>query len=34
MSDKAIITPVESLATGTIAKYIFVIRNHKVLLDA
>lgn len=32
MSTK-IITPIESLATGTITKHIVVVRNHKVLLD-
>lgn len=32
MSTKAI-TPVESLATGTITKHIVVMRHHKVLLD-
>lgn len=34
MSGKATITPVESLATGTITKHIVTMRNHKVLLDA
>lgn len=33
MSTKAI-TPIESLATGTITKHIVVMRHHKVLLDA
>ena len=32
MSTKAI-TPLDSLATGTITKHIVVMRNHKVLLD-
>jgi len=32
MSTKAI-TPIESLATGTITKHIVVMRHHKVLLD-
>lgn len=32
MNTKAI-TPIESLATGTITKHIVVMRNHKVLLD-
>lgn len=34
MSGKTTITPVESLATGTITKHIVTMRNHKVLLDA